>query len=176
MTYVDTIMSFQGNPIGPVGRIARLAFAVSAAILVSGILDPARAQQPRGGGQRQNSAEERSSQPRRLVLNNVHRQQRGVASYYARKFNGRRTASGVRFDPRSDTAAHRTLPMGSVARVTNLSNGRSAIVTIRDRGPFIRGRILDLSPRTASELGMMNAGIATVSLEPIHVPPPGRGG
>ena len=100
--------------------------------------------------------------------------QHGLASLYPHRFAGKRTASGARFDPNSDTAAHRTLPLGSVARVTNLANGRSALVTIRDRGPFHRGRIIDITPRTARELGMGRSGTARVSVEPLR--PPRRGG
>lgn len=97
-------------------------------------------------------------------------QQHGQASYYGPQFTGRRTASGERFDPNSNVAAHRTLPLGTVARVTNLQNGRSEVVRIADRGPFIRGRIVDLSPRTAERLGMRHQGIAPVALTPLRIP------
>ena len=97
-------------------------------------------------------------------------QQRGQASYYGPQFTGRRTASGERFDPNSNVAAHRTLPLGTVARVTNLQNGRSEVVRIADRGPYIRGRIVDLSPRTAERLGMRHQGIAPVALTPLRIP------
>jgi rare lipoprotein A len=96
--------------------------------------------------------------------------QHGLASYYASRFRNRRTASGVPFDPASDTAAHRSLPLGSLARVTNLANGRSATVTIRDRGPHTPGRILDVSPRIADELSMRQAGVVRVMVEPLHLP------
>lgn len=96
--------------------------------------------------------------------------QHGLASYYASRFRNRRTASGVPFDPSSDTAAHRSLPLGSLARVTNLANGRSATVTIRDRGPHTPGRILDVSPRIADELSMRQAGVARVMVEPLYLP------
>jgi rare lipoprotein A len=92
----------------------------------------------------------------------------GVASFYARHFRGRRMANGQRFDPASDTVAHRTLPFGTVVRVTNLANGRSATGRVRDRGPWIRGRILDLSPRLARELGMIGSGLAQVELVPLE--------
>ena len=97
-------------------------------------------------------------------------EQHGQASYYGPQFTGRRTASGERFDPNSNVAAHRTLPLGTVARVTNLRNGRSEVVRIADRGPFIRGRIVDLSPRTADRLGMRHQGVAPVALTPISIP------
>lgn len=88
----------------------------------------------------------------------------GFASYYGVEFQGRRTASGQRFDQDELTAAHRTLPFGTRVRVTNLKNSRSIVVTINDRGPFRRGRILDVSRRAASELGFLRAGVARVRL------------
>lgn len=96
--------------------------------------------------------------------------QQGIASYYGPEFTGRRTASGERFDPQSNVAAHRTLPLGTVARVTNLETGRSRTVRIADRGPFIRGRIVDVSPRTAEELGMRQQGVAPVEVTPLRTP------
>jgi rare lipoprotein A len=89
---------------------------------------------------------------------------RGSASYYAAKFDGRRTASGERFDNDAMTAAHRTLPFGSKVRVTNPANGRSVVVRINDRGPFTRGRMIDVSRAAAEELGLVARGHATVEL------------
>jgi rare lipoprotein A len=77
-------------------------------------------------------------------------------------------ANGQRFDPASNAVAHRTLPLGTVVRVTNLSNGRSATGRVLDRGPLTRGRILDVSPRIAQDLGMMRSGIARVEIVPIE--------
>jgi rare lipoprotein A len=88
----------------------------------------------------------------------------GVASYYARRFNGRLMANGQRFDPGSDSIAHRTLPFGTRVRIVNMTNGRTVFGTVRDRGPFTRGRLLDVSPRIAQDLGMMHAGIARVAV------------
>jgi rare lipoprotein A len=89
----------------------------------------------------------------------------GVASYYAAKFQGRRTASGERFNSKVLTAAHLTLPFGTLLKVTNLQNLKSVIVRVNDRGPHVRGRIVDLS-RTAAELiGMRHTGTARVELE-----------
>jgi rare lipoprotein A len=85
---------------------------------------------------------------------------RGLASIYGSDFQ---TASGERFDAHELTAAHRTLPFGTRVRVTNHSNGRSVVVTINDRGPFVRGRIIDVTPATAHALGM--SGLAPVSVE-----------
>lgn len=89
----------------------------------------------------------------------------GVASYYAHAHHGRRTASGERFDMTELTAAHRTLPFGTRVRVTNLANGRRAVVRINDRGPFKGKRIIDLSYAAARELGMVADGITRVRLE-----------
>jgi rare lipoprotein A len=89
----------------------------------------------------------------------------GTASYYGRKFHGRRTASGETFDMGAMTAAHRTLPFGSLVRVTNPANGRSVTVRINDRGPFSRGRVIDVSRAAAEELGLIARGHAPVALE-----------
>jgi len=89
----------------------------------------------------------------------------GLASYYGRRFHGRRTANGERFDMYDFTAAHRALPLGSVIRVTNVSNGRSVRVRVNDRGPYIRGRVLDLSYAAAYRLGMVRSGLARVQIE-----------
>ena len=90
------------------------------------------------------------------------------ASYYADKFNGRRTASGERFDNQKYTAAHRTLPFGTKVRVTNEANGKSTIVKINDRGPFVKGRVIDLSKSAAIELDFVKAGVADVEVEIIE--------
>ncbi|MEJ6020680.1 septal ring lytic transglycosylase RlpA family protein [Ramlibacter sp. PS4R-6] len=95
----------------------------------------------------------------------------GQASIYARKFAGRRMANGERMDPRSDNAASKTLPLGTRARVTNLDTGRSALVTIEDRGPFVRGRIVDLSPASAAQIGLTpRDGVARVEVVPVELP------
>lgn len=98
------------------------------------------------------------------------RPQRGTASYYAAHFEGRRMANGRRFDPHARSAAHRTLPLGATARVTNLENGRSTVVTVEDRGPHVAGRLIDLSPRSAAELGMQEQGLALVQVTPLDMP------
>ena len=89
----------------------------------------------------------------------------GVASYYGRRFHGRRTANGERFNMRAMTAAHKTLPFGTKVRVTNRRNGRSVVVRINDRGPFIRGRTIDLSRGAAERIGMIASGHARVQLD-----------
>ena len=92
---------------------------------------------------------------------------RGVASWYGKQFHNRLTASGVRFNTHAMMAAHRSLPFGTKVRVTNLANQKSCVVEITDRGPFARGRIIDLSYAAAEEIGMMQSGIANVQLEVI---------
>jgi rare lipoprotein A len=97
----------------------------------------------------------------------------GKASYYANFFAGRKMADGNIMDPQTNNAASRTLPLGTTAKVTNLKTGKSAVVTIRDRGPYIDGRIVDLSPATARQIGITKReGIAKVEVAPISVPMP----
>ena len=91
----------------------------------------------------------------------------GVASWYGGWFEGKRTASGARFDKHKLTAAHRSLPLDTKARVTNLENGRSVEVTVNDRGPYVKGRVLDLSAQAAKKLGMTKRGLALVRIEVI---------
>lgn len=92
----------------------------------------------------------------------------GLASWYGGKFHGRRTASGERYDKRALTAAHRTLPFQTRVRVRNLENGRELVVRITDRGPFAKGRIIDLSQASAQALGVQ--GLARVSVERLDAP------
>ncbi len=89
----------------------------------------------------------------------------GIASYYADEYAGRPTASGELFDPSKMTAAHRTLPFGTVVRVTDPATGRSVVVRINDRGPFRPGRVIDLSRAAAAELGILRRGVAPVRLQ-----------
>jgi len=100
-----------------------------------------------------------TSQVRRAVTRGV---LRGLASYY---WQPQRVASGGWFNPNALTAAHKSLPFGTRVRVTNLRNGRSVVVRINDRGPYVRGRIIDLSKRAASAISMTGAGIVPVSVE-----------
>ncbi|MBO1075477.1 septal ring lytic transglycosylase RlpA family protein (plasmid) [Roseomonas marmotae] len=98
------------------------------------------------------------------------RPQRGRASFYGRQFHGRRMANGKPFNRFSNSAASRTLPLGTEARVRNLENGRTALVVIQDRGPRTRSRVLDVSPHTASQLGMREQGTAMVEITPLRIP------
>jgi len=89
----------------------------------------------------------------------------GIASYYHRSFHGRKTASGEPYDKRRYTAAHKRLAFGTKVRVTSLATGRSVLVRINDRGPHVKGRIIDLSRRAARDLGMLKTGLLRVRLE-----------
>ena len=92
---------------------------------------------------------------------------RGVASWYGKEFHGKLAANGEVFDMTAYTAAHRKLPLGSLVRVINLTNGKSVQVRINDRGPYVMGRMLDLSQAAARELGMLEAGTSAVQIEVI---------
>lgn len=100
----------------------------------------------------------------------------GKASFYARKFAGRKMADGTPMDPQGDNAASNSLPLGTTAKVTNLKTGQSAVVTIQDRGPHVPGRIIDLSPATAEKIGITRRqGVVPVEVAPIALPlPDGR--
>ena len=88
--------------------------------------------------------------------------ERGLASWYGGKFHGRRTASGEPYDMHAMTAAHKTLPFGTRVRVRHAETGKEVVVRINDRGPFIRGRVIDLSRAAAASIGVMQAGVAPV--------------
>ena len=92
---------------------------------------------------------------------------RGTASYYSDKLHGRRTSSGEVYHRDSLTCAHRTFPFGTLLQVTNPANGRVVVVKVNDRGPYVRGRIIDLSWGAARDLGILSQGIATVTVEPL---------
>ena len=95
----------------------------------------------------------------------------GKASVYADKFVGRKMADGTTMHSHGDSAASKTLPLGTTAQVTNLETGKSAVVTIRDRGPYVKGRIIDLTPSTAQKIGIeQDHGVSKVEVAPIAVP------
>jgi len=97
----------------------------------------------------------------------MHYQATGMASWYGREFRGRRTASGERFNPNDMTCAHRTLPFGTRLQVTNLSNQQKAVVRVNDRGPFVRGRIIDVSQHAAQVLGFVRQGSVKVRMNSV---------
>ncbi|MDB5047849.1 MAG: rare lipoprotein [Fibrobacteres bacterium] len=90
--------------------------------------------------------------------------EKGMVSYYADKFHGRRTASGQIFDKNAMTAAHRSLPFGTKLQVTNLDNGKSVVVVVNDRGPYAANRILDVSPAAARKLGLIGKGTVKATI------------
>jgi rare lipoprotein A len=139
----------------------RVAAAVVTGFLAGAApgLTPALADEAANPREKARPGDDTSGQPRQ-----------GEASYYHPSLHGREMANGERFDQNSNSAASRTLPLGTTARVTNLENGRSTVVEIEDRGPYARGRVLDVSPRTAEQLEMKDDGTARVEIAPIEVP------
>jgi rare lipoprotein A len=89
----------------------------------------------------------------------------GIASYYGNEFHGRKTANGERFDQGKLTAAHRTMPFGTRVKVTNTQNGRSVVVRVNDRGPFVKGRVIDLSSTAFRSIASLNAGVVAVRIQ-----------
>ena len=110
----------------------------------------------------------RVRKPAALVTQKV---QYGIASWYGAKWQGRPMASGEPFDENALTAAHRTLPLGAKVEVTNLRNGRSVTVRIRDRGPAVAGRVIDLSKAAAARLGFVHRGLTIVEVRVVSLPP-----
>ena len=107
---------------------------------------------------------------KQISLDRSGKLRKGKASYYGRRFYGKKMANGKPMDPQSNVAASKTLPLGTKAKVTNLKTGKSDIVDIEDRGPYINGRIIDLSPKTAETLELKKEGVAPVEVEPLAVP------
>jgi rare lipoprotein A len=103
-------------------------------------------------------------------VDNSGRKEKGHASFYADKFSNRKMANGRRMNPDTNNAASKQLPLGSVAKVTNTANGKSATVQVEDRGPYVDGRVVDVAPKVAQELGMREKGVAPVVVAPITVP------
>jgi rare lipoprotein A len=100
------------------------------------------------------------------------RKEKGRASFYATRFGHRKMADGHRMNLDTNVAASKTLPLGSVATVTNLDNGKTATVRIEDRGPYVRGRVVDLAPKVARQLDINRQGVVPVEVKPITLPQP----
>lgn len=116
------------------------------------------------------------SPPPKPKLDRSGKKQVGKASIYSSRFNNKKMADGNLMDPHDDNAASKTLPLGTRAKVTNLKNGKSTEVTIQDRGPHVKGRIIDLPPGKAKEIGLTKQkGVAKVAVEPMEVPLPDGG-
>ncbi|OTP69223.1 septal ring lytic transglycosylase RlpA family protein [Caballeronia sordidicola] len=105
-------------------------------------------------------------------LDRTGKARKGTASYYGRNFYSKKMADGTPMNPQSNVAASKTLPLGTKARVTNLENGKTEVVEIRDRGPYVKDRIVDVSPKTADKLGLKENGTAPVEVKPVEVPQP----
>jgi rare lipoprotein A len=103
------------------------------------------------------------------------RKEKGRASFYSHTFTNRKMADGHRMNPNSNVAASKNLPLGSVAKVTNLENGKTATVKIEDRGPYVGGRVVDLAPKVADQLELKEKGVVPVEVKPITVPQPDGG-
>lgn len=118
-------------------------------------------------------AEAKAQQVQRQTrIDHSGRKQKGKASYYSRKFAGKKMASGKAMNPDANVAASKTLPLGTRARVKNLQTGKSTVVDIEDRGPYVKDRVIDLSPKAARQLELDKEGIAPVEIAPIRVPQP----
>jgi rare lipoprotein A len=110
---------------------------------------------------------------RHIVEDHSGRKQLGKASVYAPRFQGRKMANGRAFDQKGQAAASKSLPLGTVAKVTNLQNGRTAVVTVEDHGPYVNGRAVDVTTATARQLGISKReGIAPVVVAPVAIPQP----
>jgi len=96
--------------------------------------------------------------------------QYGNASWYGKSLHGKKTASGEKFDQHSFTGAHRSLPFGTLVRVKNLRNGKEVIIIVNDRGPFVRGRIIDISRAAADSIGILSRGVTRVRVEIVSMP------
>jgi rare lipoprotein A len=108
----------------------------------------------------------------RARIDHSGRKEKGRASFYARGFAHRKMADGRRMNPSANVAASKTLPLGTTAAVTNLQNGRTATVGVEDRGPFVDGRVVDVSPKVANDLDIRKQGVTPVMVKPIAVPQP----
>jgi len=155
-----------------------VAFGVAAGALNLAVATPADAAGPGDAGAPSDGAPPRHHSQRMTPVANPKldrsgRRRFGKASFYAKMFAGRKMADGTPMLPHGDNAASKTLPLGTTAKVTNLATGKSAVVTIRDRGPYVVGRIVDLSPATAREIGLdRKTGVTEVAVAPIVVPLP----
>jgi len=157
-------------------RLSAILGAWAALVLVGGTVSQCYAQEP----EQQFEESVKNTQANRDAEKIKHhppdftaKKRMGKASFYASKFAGRKMANGNRMDPDGNNAASKTLPLGTTAKVTNLETGKSAVVTIQDRGPYVPGRIVDLSPATAQQIGISHRkGVALVVVAPIAVPQP----
>lgn len=114
--------------------------------------------------------DKRNIKSKKRYAKNIKTVETGKASWYGKQFLGRKTASGERFVKNKLTAAHKTLPLGTVVKVTNTTTNEEVTVRINDRGPYIHGRILDLSPMAARRIGIIDKGVAHIKMEVLSLP------
>jgi rare lipoprotein A len=146
----------------------------AAVAITAGFPQYCRAEEPSGQSLRNTPETRAAEKAKRHQPDFSAKKRMGTASFYAKEFAGRPMADGAPMDPGGDNAASKTLPLGTTAKVTNLETGKSAVVQIRDRGPYVPGRIVDLSPATARRIGLSERkGVALVVVAPIAVPQPG---
>jgi rare lipoprotein A len=159
----DTTNNLSQDALQATNRLRRLIDVAHALSQINNIAFPSQEliQQPQQPAVKPHQVKK---QPQQNASGEVQATSKGMASYYSYE-GGNRTATGERFNPQAFTAAHRSLPFGTRVRVTNTCNGRSVVVRINDRGPFIRGRVIDVSVGAAKELGMISSGVAAVKLE-----------
>lgn len=162
-----------GHPVFSSSHWPRIWIVCAAAVMAGWLSVPCRANGAADSSLK-NSPQTRAAEKVRHHEPDLSAKRRiGRASFYAQKFAGRTMADGAPMDPQGDNAASKTLPLGTTAKVTNLETGRSAVVTIQDRGPYVPGRIVDLSPATARQIGITRRkGVALVVVSPIAVPQP----
>jgi rare lipoprotein A len=146
----------QGGSVLPASQIAVEAQSAEAATLDDSAV-PAKNTRAQGKARQANS---RETSKKKII--------RGQASWYGPGFHGKKTASGEIFDQGRLTAAHKTLPLGTKAKVTNLENGHSVEVEINDRGPYVGDRVIDLSRAAANALGFVDSGLTLVRIEPLY--------
>lgn len=158
----DTTNNLSQDAMQATNRLRRLIDVAHALSQIDNIALPP--QEPIKQPQQPATKPQQVKPPQQNTGGQVQATSKGMASYYSYE-GGNRTATGERFNPQGFTAAHRSLPFGTRVRVTNTGNGRSVVVRINDRGPFIRGRVIDLSLGAARELGMISSGVAAVKLE-----------
>jgi rare lipoprotein A len=128
-----------------------------------------------GSNSSDTSASKAASAKSKKPIDRSGKPRHGKASYYADSFAGKKMADGTPMDPNANIAASRTLPLGTKAEVVNLENGKSEVVEVRDRGPYVDGRIVDVSPKVAEKLDMKEDGVAPVVVRPIELPDDDKG-
>ncbi len=150
--------------------MARLAAATAVSSTSSGHVVRAKIARPAAtklAARANKSRNERAEKPEPMCVRPIGKVETGTAAWYGGRYVGRRTSSGSRLDTIHATAAHRTLPLNSLARVTNLENGRSVVVRVTDRGPISTSLLIDMSPKAADELRMKHAGLVPVRVEQV---------